>query len=368
VSDQPKGINVQELDPNMKPPEPQTESIKWYSPLEAPFRIAGFAWLEQEGLYRRMPQSPSHLLSHGVQSLANCTAGGQVKFRTSSPKLFVKVVLAGIANMYHMPATGQCGFDCYIGEPGEQKYISTTRYDPNQIEFSAPLFEWSNAGSEMRMITLNFPLYQGVKELQIGLTSDAEVAGPAPFADDRKVIVYGTSITQGGCASRPGMCFTNILSRSIPREFINVGFSGNGRGEPEVAHVLAQIERPALLVLDYEGNAGQPEQYQQTLPAFIRIYRERHATVPILVISKIRFAKERFDPVLAQLAEDRKQIARETVAAFADAGDQHIVFFDGSTLLGEDYEECTVDGGHPTDLGFVRMAEGLAPTFRQLLK
>ncbi|MDF2651443.1 MAG: hypothetical protein K0Q73_7248, partial [Paenibacillus sp.] len=155
MSDQPKGINVQELDPNMKPPELQTESIKWYSPLEAPFQIAGFAWFEQEGLYRRMPQSPSHPLSHAVESLSNCTAGGQVRFRTSSPKLFVKVVLAGKAHGDHMTATGQCGFDCYIGEPGEQKYISTTRYDPNKIEFSAPLFEWSNAGSEMRMITLN---------------------------------------------------------------------------------------------------------------------------------------------------------------------------------------------------------------------
>lgn len=368
MSDQPKVKNVQELDPNMKLPELQTESIKWYSPLEAPFQIAGFAWFEQEGLYRRMPQSPSHRISDSVESLANCTAGGQVRFRTSSSKLFVKVVLAGKANMYHMPATGQCGFDCYIGEPGEQKYVSTTRYDHNQIEFSTPLFEWSNVSSEMKMITLNFPLYQGVKELQIGLAPDADVASPAPFADDRRVIVYGTSITQGGCASRPGMCYTNIMSRSIPHEFINVGFSGSGLGEPEVAHVLSQIERPALLVLDYEANVGQPEKLQQTLPEFIRIYRERHATLPILVVSKIRYATERFNPLIAQLSEERRQIASDTVAALANAGDMHITFFDGSTLLGDDYEECTVDGVHPTDLGFIRMAEGLAPTFQQLLK
>src|SRR5690606_22957788 len=110
----------------------------------------------------------------------------------------------------------------------------------------------SSQPAEMRMITLNFPLYQGVQEIEIGLSPDAQLIAPTPYIDDRKVIVYGTSITQGGCAARPGMSYTNILSRMINYEFINLGFSGNGQGEPELSHIISQIERPALLVLDYE--------------------------------------------------------------------------------------------------------------------
>jgi lysophospholipase L1-like esterase len=159
-----------------------------------------------------------------------------------------------------------------------------------------------------------------------------------------------------------------VLSRYINSEFINLGFSGNGMGEPELAHLIAQIEQPALLVLDFEANVGDPLVYQERLPEFIRIYREYHPEVPILVVSKIRYARERFHTSALQLADERRRIARDTVEAYRSAGDANIQFFDGSDLLGEDYEECTVDGVHPTDLGFIRMAYGLNPVLKKILQ
>ncbi|MFK7693524.1 SGNH/GDSL hydrolase family protein [Paenibacillus sp. HJGM_3] len=365
---EPQKSQVQQLDPNMRLEEKETDGIRWYSPKEAPFQLAGFPWLEQEGLYRRLPAKPSHPIRTPVDQLADCTSGGQVRFRTNSGKLFVKVVLTGSGSMYHMPATGQCGFDCYIGEIGAMKYVSTTRFDHTLTEYTAPLFDWPSLSGESRPITLNFPLYTGVKELYIGLMADASLEAPTSYASDKKIIVYGTSITQGGCANRPGMSYTNILSRRIPYEFINVGFSGNGLGEPELAHILSEIERPALLVLDYEANVGAAENLQRTLPEFIRIYRERHADVPILVCSRILYARDRFEPELAALCDIRRSIAQETVASLQEAGDRRIEFFDGGTLLGNDYDECTVDGVHPTDLGFQRMADGLEPAFRRMLE
>lgn len=360
-------VDAQKLDPNMRLEQKDQSGMRWLSPKERPFRLAGFPWFAQDGKYRRLPVQPSHPLPPSVDALANSTAGGQIGFRTDSPKLAIRVELAGKANMYHMPSTGQCGFDLYLGEPGDQRYFGTTRYNHTEQSYEAVLFEFPHA--ETRHVTLNFPLYQGVKEVWIGVEPGYDVQAPLPYRSGKKVIVYGTSITQGGCAARPGMAYTNILSRRFPLEFVNEGFSGNGKGEPEVARVLSEIVDPALLVLDYEANVGTVEQMAKTLPEFIRFYREAHPQTPILVLSKIQFGRERFDPALRQKRLDMKRVEMNTVEACRRQGDDNVHFFDGTALLGSDnFEECTVDGVHPTDLGFLRMADTLTPVLKELLK
>jgi lysophospholipase L1-like esterase len=219
----------------------------------------------------------------------------------------------------------------------------------------------------MRNITLNFPLYMGVEEVLIGLDAEAEVVPPQEYSLKGPVIFYGTSITQGGCASRPGMAYTNILSRKMNVECINLGFSGNGRGEPELAAIIAQIEKPACIVLDYEANAGAEGVMERTLGNFIQILRKVHPYVPILVVSKIRFAREYYNRELLDNMQCLKQFQWDTVEFLKNKGDNHIYFFDGSTLLGEDFDECTVDGIHPSDLGFSRMAKGLESILTKIL-
>lgn len=359
--------DAQQLDPNMRLEEARELGLEWLSPKEEPFRLSGFPWFRQDGVYRRLPVNPQHPLPPAVDELANCTAGGQIGFRTDSRRLAIRVELAGKAGFYHMPATGQCGFDIYLGEPGDRQYYGTARYDHTKLSYEVVLYEFPQA--EVRHVTLNFPLYQGVKDVSIGIEPGSTLEAPLAYRNGKKVIVYGTSITQGGCAARPGMAYTNILSRRIPLEFVNLGFSGNGRGEPEVARVLSDIADPAMLVLDYEANAVSVELLKRTLPEFIRIYREAHPDVPILVVSKIQYAKERFDPALLKIRLDMKQVEMETVDLYRGQGDANIHFFDGTALLGTDnYNECTVDGVHPTDLGFLRMADTLTPVFKELLK
>lgn len=341
------------------------QDLNWFSPGEEPFVITGFPWLKEEGHYRRLRKTYATPLPPAVDGLADNTAGGQIRFRTNSGKLAIRVKLAGPADMYHMPATGQCGFDCYIEDEGEPKYFGTTRFDPWQSEYEHLFYDFEKP--QMRSITLYFPLYQGVEEVRIGLEDGAEVLAPAPLRSDKRVILYGTSILQGGCANRPGMAYPNILSRTIPLEFINLGFSGSGLGEPEVAAAIAEIERPGLYVLDYEANCPSTEHLKATLPAFIRILRGRHPDVPILVVSKIKYAKERFIDHERQTRLANLQVQMETVERLRGEGDREIHFFDGSALLNDDYEQCTVDGVHPTDLGFLRMAENLAPALGRLL-
>jgi len=359
---------IEKYDSKMAPNKKFDGAIQWHSPLEKPFQVCGLAWFEQERKYRRLPTIPSKPIPPAVDHMADHTAGGQIRFQSDSSSLSVRVKLKDKADMNHMPATGQCGIDCYIGEPDQLlplQYVNTTKYDHTLPEYECALFK--NWEPKMRNIILNLPLYQGVQEIWIGLDEEAVVISPPDYVSNKKVIVYGTSITQGGCASRPGMVYTNILSRRIPLEFINLGFSGNGKGEPEVAEIISEINDPACLMVDYEGNCVSTELFRKTLPEFIRIYREVHPTTPILVISRIRYAREDINPRLYEMRTERKEFEQALVNELREQGDLNIYFFDGSKSLGEDYFECTVDGSHPTDLGFLRMANAFEPVLKTLL-
>jgi hypothetical protein len=220
----------------------------------------------------------------------------------------------------------------------------------------------------MRNITLNFPLYQGVRRVWVGTDSGSQVLPPPPYDAPGKVVVYGTSITQGGCAARPGMAYTNILSRSLNREFVNLGFSGSGRGEPEVARAICDIADPACFVLDYEGNARADAMLQKTLEGFIDILREVHPATPILVVSCVEFACESLREGERRQREESRHFQRKTVEERRAAGDSNIHFCDGGALLGEGADEFSVDNVHPTDLGFWLLARGLGPVLSSILR
>lgn len=361
-----KKIDIQKHDAAMRTDQPQTPGLVWHSPKTSPFQVAGLAWFADEGLYRRMPSKPARPLPASVDSLANCTAGAQVRFRSNSKRVFVRVQLRAPHSMDHMPATGQCGFDCYVGPVGAMRYGGTARFKFQNDAYESSVF--SAAESKMRQFTLNFPLYQGVNALEIGLDEGAKVLAAQPWESKGRVIVYGTSITQGGCAARPGMAFTNILSRRINREFINLGFSGSGRGEPEVAETIASISHPGLFVLDYEANCVSSEKLRETMPVFIGILRSAHPQTPILVISKIRYARELHDDAQLAARLERLKFQKSLVQKLRRLGDRKIFFQDGSNFLGKDFDECAVDGAHPTDLGFLRIADGMEPAIRKSLK
>ncbi|WP_284645698.1 SGNH/GDSL hydrolase family protein [Paenibacillus silviterrae] len=356
--------SIYHLDENMRVQEHAGDRMHWYSPLEGAFHVAGFAWLHTDRVYRRLPLRPEVMVRSAVDDLANCTSGGQIRFQTDSRKVSVRIRLSGIPDMYHMPPTGEGGVDAYIGIPGSMVYTGTSRFSSDQFAYESELF--AGLSNEVRQFTLNLPLYKGVEDIWIGLEPGAIVTAPAPYESKERIILYGTSITQGGCASRPGMSYTNILSRRINREFINLGFSGNGKGEPELAQLAAQIGDPACLVLDYEGNCNT-ELYCRTLPEFIRIYREAHSSVPIMVVSRIAYGTEAHKPELLQSRLERKQFQSDLVQRLREAGDTLLFFVDGSGWLGPEPAEATVDGVHPTDLGFMMMANGLEPILRNVL-
>lgn len=360
-----KNSTLEQFDRNMRMNGTREEGLVWLDPGEAPFRLGGFPWFSQERVYRRMPLHPAEKLPQAVDWLANHTAGGHIRFITDSREVHIRVKLMDRANMYHMAPTGQCGFDCYIGEPGEEMFAATATLRPEEPAYTARLTSFKER--ERRSYTLYFPLYQGVEEVFVGVEEDAEVLAPVPFAAERPIVIYGTSITQGGCASRPGMAYTNILSRGMKREIVNLGFSGSGRGEPEVARVIASLPDPACLVLDYEANSSL-EGLQETLAEFIRILRERHPAVPLAVITRIRPPKADWDAEFCETMLARRAFQLELVENLRRQGDRFIFGVDGYKLLGDQYGESTVDGTHPTDLGFSLIAAALLPELSRLVE
>jgi len=356
--------------------KPLASTLHWHDLREAPIGLSGFAWFDEDRLFRRLPSSPPRPLPPVVDELAWCTAGGQLSFTSDTDVLDLRVRLrtpfgmdcapaSGPYGFEHMPQTGVSGFDLYLGEPARERFYAVTRFPAGAGEYECRLL--ARKGRMPLSFILNLPLFNGVEELSIGLRAGASLVAPPPGRPAAPVVVYGTSITHGGCASRPGACFTNILSRRLNMPFVNLGFSGSGQGEPEVAEAIATVRRASLFVLDYEANSGG--RMDITLPAFIAALRARHADTPILVLSRIRFGKEalRSEPSMRRSGSRCRSYQRELVASLRAAGDANLHFFDGSRLLGRDYDECTVDGVHPNDLGFFKMAAGLAPVIQMLL-
>jgi lysophospholipase L1-like esterase len=215
----------------------------------------------------------------------------------------------------------------------------------------------------MRDITIYLALYSPVKVLEIGLDENAAVEFASPFAAAAPVVFYGTSITQGGCASRSGMSYQAILGRQLNLNHINLGFSGNGKGEAAVARAVAEIDAAAF-VLDFAQNNTDVDSLAQVYDPFIGILRERHADTPVVAITPIYAASEATG---SRRNEQMRALIRKVVSRRIAAGDTHLQLVEGTDLLGPSRGDGLVDGTHPNDLGFQWMAEGLAERLRKVL-
>ena len=359
-----KAPDLKDIDKNMGFENRSADGMDWYTVDDEGFSLEGLYWRKPGGPFRRIPSNVE--APRGVEALAGNTAGVMLRFCSDATEIRINALFENRGYMDHMTTVGMMGFDLYVGSGTNKCYARTSRFDPKSNEYTVTI--WGpDVTKEMREFTLHFPLYAQPDMVKIGLSCGAKVAPAAPWKDPRPVVSYGTSIQQGGCATRPGMCHTNILSRKLNRPFINLGFSGSGRGEPVMAEVIAEIENPALLILDYDANAGV-EGLRNTLSNFIDILRAKHAGVPILLVSRLPYASEFYNPeVSAPIRRELTQIHQNELAKRRAAGDNNIYFLDGSTLYGDDPSECTVDGVHATDYGFAQVARNMAPVIEKII-
>ena len=349
------------LDANFKPETVDGRAVVWHDALAGgPFALEGLPLRAPGGPLRRLPVGEP-FARFPAYGLAGHAAGACVRFRTASPWIAVRATLGPGCDMNHMPRAGSIGLDLYRGAGRAARHVGTVQPNPGEriVECMPHVLPEGDAGDETWQV--NLPLYGGIDALQIGLAPGFDPAPPPPHRLGR-IVFYGSSITQGGCASRPGNAYTTMVCRALDAGQVNLGFSGSARGEPEMARLIASLEGVAAFVLDYDHNAPTPGHLAATHEPFFRIVREARPDWPILVLSRPNVW---FDDT-AEIAE-RRRIVRATVRHARARGDRRVAFLDGARLFGrENRDDCSVDRIHPNDLGFRRMADAVLAALRRL--
>lgn len=343
-------------------PTNQDGGLQWHDARE--LTVEGKGWSDTKQFYDRLPARAEGVVRGAVWGLGQDSAGLAVGFVTDATAISARWTLRRERlAMAHMPASGVSGIDLYVKDKGKWHWLGAGRAEKLPTEEKRLATDMKPARREY---LLYLPLYNGVEDLKIGTPRDAKLEPAAGRPEGQKPIVfYGTSILQGGCASRPGMAYPAILGRRLDREQINLGFSGSAWGEPEVAQLLAELD-PAVYVLDPLPNMKE-EWVAPRLDRFIAILRATHPKTPIVLVENVPYPDgdfvgprgERYKKANARLRELYQQLVR--------AGDKRLLYVPAAGLIGTD-NEGTVDGTHATDLGFMRMADAIEPALRRALK
>ena len=349
----------------------QNHETKWWNPAENSFDVIdGQGWNEElETPYDRLPAKAESTVRDAVWNLSKHTAGLKIRFRTNASEIKVKYQVGGNLNMPHMPSTGVSGLDLYAknadGEwiwcRGHYSFGDTITYEFSNI---TPNDQYHQMGREYH---LYLPLYNSVKWLEIGVSDDA-LFEPIPLRKEKPIVVYGTSIAQGGCASRPGMAWTSILERKMDNPLINLAFSGNGRLEDEVAELISEIDAK-VYILDCLPNLTLGEKYSendvyQKVMNTVKILRTK-SSAPILSVEHAGYGFESSNKVQK---ENTKKLNAAQAKAFADlmtAGYTNISVLTQKEL-NLDFDSY-VDGVHPTDRGMEQYALAYEKKLREFL-
>jgi len=347
-------VGGQEANPMKATPDPDGKTL-WFDGKE--FALEGKGWNDTELFYDRLPAKAKGKVPGNVWGLGRNSAGLCVRFTTDAGSIKVRWTLTdtgikmggSVLATPHQPATGVSGIDVYSkNSEGQWQFINNGR--PLDIENTRgfdPI-----RGSET---LLYLPLYNGVKSLKIGIPKDNKISSVTRLKDSKPIVFYGTSITQGGCASRPGMAYTAIVGRRLDRPVINLGFSGCGRMEIEMAELIGELD-PVVFVLDCLWNMDG-KMMQERMEPFVRKLRELRPLTPILLMDKSSFLKSARPP------KGNASWFNQLTAA----GLTNIHYLSSENMLGDD-SEGTVDGVHPNDLGMMRMAEAVIPSLRPIIQ
>ncbi len=326
--------------------------------------IEGQGWSETDSPYDRFPAKAKTTVRSAVWSLSRHSAGICVRFRSSATAIHAKWKLTSAKlEMPHMPATGVSGIDLYAqDDSGRWRWVANGR--PSKQENSSKLVSGLTAGH--RQFLLYLPLYNGVTEVQIGVPEGSllEPATPRPTGKVKPIVFYGTSITQGGCASRPGMVHTAIVGRWLNRPVVNLGFSGNGRMEKEVAELMTEIDA-ACYVIDCLPNINAKHVTERTATV-VEILKTARPAVPIVLVEDRNYTDSVFVASKAKRNRDSQEALRIEFGKLTKSGVKGLFYLEGKELLGDD-GEGTVDSSHPTDLGFMRQAKAFHKVLKPIL-
>lgn len=347
--------DIEALDPNMAAADPEGDWL-WFDATQ--LTLEGRTWPDPEKPFDRLPARAKRLVDEAVWNRGTCSAGLAVRFLTDAARLAARWEFNGYEPpMDHMAATGSCGLDLYVRHEGRMKFAAVGRVieQPPRHEF------FRDAANARREFAVYLPLYKRVTKLEIGIPPGATLT-PAPERTDKPIACYGTSIVHGGCASRPGMAYPAQLGRRFDRPALNLGFSGNGRMQPEVVELLCELD-PALYLVDCLPNMTAEVAAERVEPT-VRRLREARPQTPIVLVDNILYTNAHLLTGRREHHEKANGVQRGVYDKLVAEGASGLYYIEDDALIGED-DEGTIDGVHPTDLGFSRMAkaigDGLAP-------
>lgn len=330
----------------------------------ASMHVFGKAVEDTYSHYVRLPADIDARTRKPIRNLGRDAAGLYVQFRTDSPSVHVRWTSVKKNTMSHMASVGSRGVDLYAMTDGGWRYAGSARPALDYNETTRCIIKDMDAGYKQFRMYLS--LYDGIGKLEIGTDPGFEFIAENDSQRKPPVVMYGTSILQGGCVSRPGMASTNILGRRLGREVVNLGFSGNAKLDPEIAELMARVADPAVFVMDNVPN-DSAKLIQEKGEAFVKILRDAHPSVPIVFVEMVHYSQDFLSSKSYSDIESRNAAQRALYEGLKAAGDKNVHYVTAEGLIGDD-GEAHVDYTHQTDLGQLRYADKLYPVLKALCK
>ena len=346
-------------------------NIIWWNPAQSEFNVIdGQAWPDEvQSTYDRLPADAEKTVRKAVWNLSKHAAGLKIRFRSNASEIRVRYKVNGNIAMPHMPATGVSGVDLYAKDSGGKwlwcrgnySFGDTIKYNFLNI---TPNDRYHKKGREYH---LYLPLYNSVEWLEIGVDEDA-LFEPLPTRKEKPIVVYGTSIAQGACASRPGMAWTSILERKMDRPIINLGFSGNGKLEDELIDLLAEIDAK-IYILDCLPNLAPTknlslEDVHERIISSVKRLR-KSSTAPILLVEHAGYADASLNIKRYNIFTGLNKMTQKAFAQLKSECIQNIYLLSHAEL--ELTLDSYVDGTHSSDLGMEIYASSYEKKIRQIL-
>lgn len=322
--------------------------IVWHDANTEPFTLYGVFYDGE--CYRRMTDDVAKTVNDGVRELCKHTAGGRVCFSTDSDFVAITCKRPALWRMAHMTLVGSAGFDLYTRANGVLTHYGTF-VPSNETHGYSSIVKFPT--KEKREILIHFPLYAGVTELSVGVAEGAALEKWGGYNREKPVVFYGSSITQGACASTPGGDYIGRVSRRFDTNYINLGFSGSAKGEDTMMEYIAGLDM-SCFVYDYDQNVPDAAHLEKTHYAGYRKVRDAHPDMPIIMMSSPHYDKPMWEGSV------RRDVIAASFARAKAEGDENVYFIDGKvTFPTFNADGCTVDTCHPNDLGFWRMSEAV---------
>ena len=339
------------IDKNFSTPKSVArEGLIYYDAKE--FDVYGVTHVD--GIYRRMPYEVAKRVSEQVALISTECAGGRVRFTTDSPYIAIFVKYRSVSKVPNYSYTATMGFDLYA----QKRYVGCFVPAMDTLDAFESVLDVGERG-DLKEYILNFPVCSEIVELYIGVKQGCQIAKAPEYAVKKPVVFYGSSTTQGACASRPGNTYENMLSRALDCDYINLGFWGNAKGEEEMANYIAGLEMSAF-VYDYDYNAPSVEHLSATHEKMFKIIRERNPNLPIVILSAPKY-------YLNEKDEKRRFIIETTYKNALSNGDTLVRFLSGREMLEKVKDTALADNIHPGDNGFLCMAEHIENALKSLL-